>query len=809
MDTNKQKLAATDTPRGTEPIAPACHATHEKRSRSAFWQALFWGSAYAVWGYAAGGVLLPFGARPFGVALLCGSDRRVLYLYAGLCLGAWQSEERWVLLGVYTALLLLRLLIRFTLDVPWGKAEQAALGEKTLGEVYPHLFSEHLALRTASASVGAFALGFYRLAEGGYLYYDLYGTILSSLAAPLFVLLISGFFESGATARARRLVGFLSLAALLIRATRGITVWGVSPAALGCMMITLLLTRKRGLLTGVIGGTVCGLFLSPSLAPLFAFAAIAFGLFAPFSRALAIAVAFSVGMAWAVYVDGIGVLNGLLGGVLTATILFWVIDPLLLTEKGEESAEASEMPDTPLPCHALDDTALYEIRLSDTNQAVKGLCEGFTSLSEICRGLGRTMQTPTVADLRQICDNAFDSACISCPERPLCWGERYHATSTEIASLCATLHRQGGLSEADVAEELRGRCHRLPDILEEIRHHAAIHQRQILQENRAEIFAADYRALAELLSAAMARREGEYEVDRALSEMLREALDGLSLGGLGVIAWGSKRKRIRVVAEDRALLMREWERITEAVRSVCPFPLSVGRTEEGDPPCMELWEAERLAVSYTRRTLCADGEGDCCGDTTALFSTSDGRFFALISDGMGSGQEAATTSGISALFLQKLLGAGCTCHAALEILNGFLRHRSGGGSLHECSATVDLMELDLLHSRASFYKCGAAPTYVFRNGSLLKLRSHTVPIGIIGEPDTRRLGLDVSDGDVIVMISDGVTQGKEECPWLFDLLRTHAERTDPERLADLIVKYAKGEGVSDDISVLIIPIKQA
>ena len=123
------------------------------------------------------------------------------------------------------------------------------------------------------------------------------------------------------------------------------------------------------------------------------------------------------------------------------------------------------------------------------------------------------------------------------------------------------------------------------------------------------------------------------------------------------------------------------------------------------------------------------------------------------------------------------------------------------------SDTVDLMELDLLHGRASFFKCGAAPTYVFREGSLFKIRSHTVPIGIIEKPDTKRLGFEVSASDVIVMVSDGVTQGKEECPWLFDLLRTHAQRAETERLADLIVKYAKEEGCGDDISVLVIRLK--
>jgi stage II sporulation protein E len=142
---------------------------------------------------------------------------------------------------------------------------------------------------------------------------------------------------------------------------------------------------------------------------------------------------------------------------------------------------------------------------------------------------------------------------------------------------------------------------------------------------------------------------------------------------------------------------------------------------------------------------------------------------------------------------------------AVKMLNGFLRNR-GSGSLHECSSTVDLMELDLMRGRASFYKSGAAPTYVYRNGSLFKLRSRTVPVGILREPDSRKIGFDVGQGDVIVMVSDGVTQGKEECPRLFDLLRSHGEEASPDRLADLILKYAKEDGATDDLSVLVIKI---
>lgn len=128
--------------------------------------------------------------------------------------------------------------------------------------------------------------------------------------------------------------------------------------------------------------------------------------------------------------------------------------------------------------------------------------------------------------------------------------------------------------------------------------------------------------------------------------------------------------------------------------------------------------------------------------------------------------------------------------------------------MHECSATLDLMELDLIGGKASFYKSGAAPTYVFREGSLFKLRSKTLPLGIIRELDAKKISFDVGDGDTIVMVSDGVTGGKEECPWLFDLLKKSVGNEDTERIAELICQRAERENSADDISVVIAKIKK-
>ncbi|MBO5938353.1 MAG: SpoIIE family protein phosphatase [Clostridia bacterium] len=800
-----------DEQQGTRDFSPEDTATAAGDSERkeggvlAFVGQVFFGLCYALLGYFLGGLILPFGARPMGVALLCGSDRRIFYLYAGLCASAWGDPYRILLIGIYSAILLVRLLVRFVLDPPWSDAEAKEMGERTVGEVYPLLFSEHLSLRMSSACLGVFAFGIYRLIEGGFLYYDLYGTILSAIIAPVSVLLLGGIFtKESEVARTWRIAGLLTLASALFLSFGNWKIWGVSVAVLSCLLLTLYLTKTRGVLVGMLAGTVTGLAVSVDLAPAFAFAALAAGVLLPISSALAISAAFAAAVAWGLYVSRLGILNGILSALIAGATLFFVWDKLFAKDTVKEASDETEDAEQASQAVEPQEAALWEMRLSTTHRSLKRVCESLSSLSTMLGEVARQVKTPSASDLRVICDRAFEDFCASCSQRETCWGESYRTTAAEVGALSSALHSEGQIEIKDAGNELRSRCARLPDILEEINHNTVARRGQILLGDRTEIFALDYGAISELLAAVMVVEESECLCDTKLSSELYASLCDYGFCNLHVGVYGTRRRRVRVVASTEENLSVQKDAISEIVRRVCPFAIEI--TANADEGVLEFLECEALSVLSAQRTLPSDGEEKYCGDTIGSFRSEDGRFFALISDGMGAGQEAALTSGLCGAYLRKMIDAGCPCEMAVRMLNGFLRNRSGG-SLHECSATVDLLELDLMQGKAAFYKNGAAPTYVFRGGGIIKLRSRTVPVGIIQESDTRRIAFDVAAGDTVVMVSDGITQGREECPWLFDLLRSQSEDVSPDRIADLVIKYAKEEGASDDLSVLVVKIK--
>jgi stage II sporulation protein E len=329
---------------------------------------------------------------------------------------------------------------------------------------------------------------------------------------------------------------------------------------------------------------------------------------------------------------------------------------------------------------------------------------------------------------------------------------------------------------------------------------------------RSAALAAEFRAISEYLAGIMTENEQSFSTDRDAENKIREIIEArLPDRALSVSVLGKEIQRIVISSSDKSVLNRDREEIRRAVTHACGFAVTEGETEELDGRAMLIFNrAPVLSATFAGRKRNSVGEEEFCGDSYGVIADEE-RSFAFISDGMGSGREAAVTSGLCTLFLQKLLPingfAGDCVGATLDALNGFLCGRNGAG-LRECAATVDLASLDLVACKAVFYKCGAAPTYIFRDGALFKVRSRTVPIGIVREPDIGKINMELLPGDVIVMVSDGVTQGREECPELFELLRSRLLTHSSEQLADAVMDYAEQQGCTDDVSVLVIKISE-
>ena len=141
-----------------------------------------------------------------------------------------------------------------------------------------------------------------------------------------------------------------------------------------------------------------------------------------------------------------------------------------------------------------------------------------------------------------------------------------------------------------------------------------------------------------------------------------------------------------------------------------------------------------------------------CGDSLLHFRTADGRALVLLSDGMGSGEQAKHLSRSALELLAAFVRAGCSleesCAAVLPALA--VRGEQQG------YATLDLLEVDLFSGEAVLLKYGAARSWLLRENRAEALGCGTLPAGLDPEEGPEKQVFTLHPGERLLMQSDGV-----------------------------------------------------
>ncbi len=728
------------------------------------------GAALALSGYLLGAAALPFGVCPLGIALLCASPKMVLWIFLGVMASALSLDEMtFIHLFAYITALAVRLLSRLLSD------ESDAV------------FGENIYLRMTTASVAAFMVGLYSVIVGEFQVYDLFGTLLAVLLAPAAAFVFSGAFD-GENKRFRDL-GFTALLTALTYSLRDMRLVGISLGVAFAFFATLYVCRRRGVWQGAVIGLLCGLAYSPVFAPVFVMAGIAAGALWGISPFGALVAAGASGMLWGFYIEGLSSMSRLLPGMIFASACY------LWAQKLSFFPAARDLLFSGRYCADMNRALIQKESREKLEDKLSSLSDAFSSLSDIFYNLSDRLARPGIAELTRMCDGVYDKYCPTCQNRDVCWGVEYGESRELLALLSERLHTSGAGAVGDLPEYMRRRCVALPSIIGQINEETARLFTRARSLEKTEIFAMDYAAVSSILRDARAENEEENELDAELCEKVAALLSEYGFGEGGVSVYGKRLRRIVARGFDISGAGIGMKDLKEKVESTCGFAVS--------EPILELKEGFLTLKMSSARTFSAYGVsevsnvgGEECGDTVALFENCEDRYYALISDGMGKGREAAFTSGVSSMFLRKMLGAGNRVPAVIKMLNSFVRSKPD-----ECSAALDLMEFDLLNGHVEFYKCGAAPTYVRRGENLFKLHAETVPLGILRATDTAKLSFDAEDGDVVIMMSDGVRDTLD----LVKLL-TSEWTDDLGVMKRRIVESARADGSADDISVVLIKL---
>ena len=195
------------------------------------------------------------------------------------------------------------------------------------------------------------------------------------------------------------------------------------------------------------------------------------------------------------------------------------------------------------------------------------------------------------------------------------------------------------------------------------------------------------------------------------------------------------------------------------------------------------------------------------GDTYAFFETDDKKFYAVLSDGMGSGEKAEEDSEMVVEMAERFLEGGFSLSFTAKMINDALLAGRDGKNM----STFDVCSIDLYTGKTEFLKVGAAYGLLKRDGYVEKVSSLGLPLGIFYDLELNQYKKQLLDGDYVFLFSDGVLeyfQGEEGEEFLKEIVAQIPYRR-PSEMAGHVMKHAisaSGGRVRDDMTVLVMGI---
>lgn len=409
-----------------------------------------------------------------------------------------------------------------------------------------------------------------------------------------------------------------------------------------------------------------------------------------------------------------------------------------------------------------------------------------------------------------------ENMCASCGRREHCWEKEYYDTSHSAYNLLRVFSERGQVDKKQVPSSFRRRCIHIDGFLKEtnrVMQMASMNLRwqNRLNENRL-AFAGQMGEIAEIIDDLSMELTERKETSKKLSEVLvhKLAKKRLKIKKISVTDEGShgRRQKIYMIVKMRRGRCMTVKELADAVSEAAEqrfvpekdSPGLVGRKYS----IFELVEDTRYRLIQGVARKPREGEA-VNGDSYAFIYLDSGQVLMSLSDGMGSGEKAKEESELMINLLEQMVDTGFQRRSALRMINSLMMLHGD----RQLFSSMDLSVIDLYSGICEFIKIGASSTFIKRGQQVECVTSGSLPMGVFPEMDCEGFSRNLFDGDVIVMVSDGVVNRFNHGNEAICSLLSEMDLSNPNSMAAEILNEAMdrpGDVQNDDMTVLVCTV---
>ena len=453
-------------------------------------------------------------------------------------------------------------------------------------------------------------------------------------------------------------------------------------------------------------------------------------------------------------------------------------------------------------------------------EKVKGiLVDKINSFSDVLFNMSKVLEKLADNDKLEmkskssgLIENLADRVCSTCTMKSMCWKRETFYTYNAFSELIQNYQE----NKKEIPYELERKCTKRSILItnaEDIVNNYIINEmwRNRLSECR-EFLAHQIENMASSVTEIVKEFNDNIKFNTEIENDVRRVLNKNNIHYRDIFCFNNKSNRLVIKLSMEACggeqicikkVLPLLNGITGKCMCVSDEGCNINKIMNGCNVTFE--ETPKYHVAAYVSTECKNGE-KCNGDTYSLGKLSDGTYMTIISDGMGSGPQASKESGAAVELIEKFAKAGFNKLTAINTINSIMTIKF---SEAEKFSTLDLSSMDLYDGEIDFIKVGAVASFIKRGDEVEIINSKTLPIGVLDKPDIDITKKKLKNGDIIVMLSDGVLDYESESAgkveWIVEFLK-NSKNTDPKELCQNIIDKAKelsGGKVKDDMTAIV------
>ena len=445
----------------------------------------------------------------------------------------------------------------------------------------------------------------------------------------------------------------------------------------------------------------------------------------------------------------------------------------------------------------------YVIQMDRFVNSLEKLSQAFLKLDDKSNEMTEEMYIGMKEDIRErVCKHC--ERCEECREQDM------------IEELIHTIEHYGAEMNVEVKRRTQKRCACSPQFIEAVldvykNEKQNMMWKQRISENRAGC-AVQLNSFAKMIRHSTKELNASIFSDEHLERKLRNRLGKTGVKMLSSIFLVSEsgRYEIHVTIKSTKGSCITTKEVAQIISSCVGRRMVLGKeerqivgTEYHTVGCVE-------AVRYHTLQGVARVAKGCdmiSGDNFSLMELTGGKQAVILSDGMGAGKQAFQESSMVVEVLEELLNSGFLKETALQMLNMAMVM----GREEVRFSTIDMSVFDLYSAKCECIKAGASTTFIKHRKKVERIKSTTLPLGVVSDLEIHCTKRQLKDGDFVIMVTDGVMDAlpSGEQDFLMQMIIEGTNIQNPKEFAEHILKQVlecSSHVPNDDMTVLVVGI---